>query len=46
MLVIEELDDGHPGITVVDIVAKAGGINNGQTDCNNIILLDSNRNGE
>lgn len=33
VLVVEELDDGHPRITVVDIVAKARGINDGQADC-------------
>lgn len=32
MLVVQELDDGLPRITVVDIVAEAGGINDGQTD--------------
>lgn len=32
MLVVQELDDGLPGVTVVDIVAEAGGINNGQAD--------------
>lgn len=32
VLIIEELDDGLPGITVVDIVTESGGINNGQAD--------------
>lgn len=32
VLVIQELDDGLPGITVVDIVTEAGGINNGQAN--------------
>ena len=29
MLVVEELDDGHPRIAVVDIVTEARGVNNG-----------------
>lgn len=33
MLVVKELNDGHPGISVVHVVAEAGGINNGQADC-------------
>lgn len=32
VLVIQELDDGHPGISVVHVVAKAGGINDSQAD--------------
>lgn len=32
VLVIQELDDGLPGITVVDVVTEAGGINNGQAN--------------
>ena len=32
MLVIQELDDRHPRIAVVDVVAEAGGIDNGQSD--------------
>lgn len=32
VLVIQELDDGLPGVTVVDIVAEAGGINDSQAD--------------
>ena len=32
VLVIEELNDWLPGITVVDIVSKTRGINDGQTD--------------
>lgn len=32
VLVIQELDNGLPRVTVVDIVAKAGGIDDGQTD--------------
>lgn len=34
MLVVEELNDRHPRVAVVDIVTKAGGINDGQSDCN------------
>lgn len=26
VLVVEKLDNGHPGVTVVDVVAEAGGI--------------------
>lgn len=33
VLVIKELDNWLPGVTVVDIVAEAGGINDGQADC-------------
>jgi hypothetical protein len=33
VLVVEELDNGHPRVTVVDIVAKSGGIDDGQSDC-------------
>lgn len=32
MLVVEELDDGHPRVAVVDIVAKAGRVDDGQAD--------------
>jgi len=32
VLIIQELDDGLPGITVVDVVTEAGGINNGQAN--------------
>jgi hypothetical protein len=32
VLVIQELNDGHPRVAVVDIVSKAWGINNGQTN--------------
>lgn len=33
MLIVQELDDGHPRVAVVDVVAKSGGINDGQADC-------------
>ena len=32
MLVVEEFDNGHPRIAVVDVVAEARGINNGQAN--------------
>jgi hypothetical protein len=32
VLVVEEFDNGLPRVTVIDIVAKAGGVNDGQTD--------------
>lgn len=34
VLVVEELDDGHPRVAVVDIVAKARGVDDGQAHCN------------
>ena len=39
MLVIQELDNGLPGVTVVDIVSEAGGINNGQANLNNQLAI-------
>lgn len=30
VLVVKELDNGHPRVSVVDIIAEAGGINDGQ----------------
>jgi hypothetical protein len=38
VLVIQELNDGLPGITVVDVVTEAGGINNGQANCKKRVL--------
>lgn len=32
MLVVHEIDDGGPRVTVVDIVAEAGGVNDGKLD--------------
>ena len=29
MLVVEELDDGHPRVAVVDVVAEARGVDDG-----------------
>lgn len=34
VLVVEELDDGHPRVFVVDIVAEARGVDDGEADCN------------
>jgi hypothetical protein len=33
VLVVEEFDDGHPRIAVVHIVAEAGSVNDGQSNC-------------
>lgn len=32
VLVVEELNDWLPGIAVVDIIAEAGSVDDGQTD--------------
>lgn len=32
MLIVEELDDGHPRIAVVDVIAKARGVDHGEAD--------------
>ncbi len=32
VLVVKEFDDGHPGITIVDIVAKARSIDDREPD--------------
>ena len=32
VLVVEELDDGHPRVTVVDVVSESRGINDGQAN--------------
>jgi hypothetical protein len=32
VLVVEELDDGLPRVAVVDVVAEAGRVNDGQPD--------------
>ena len=32
VLVIKELNYGHPGISVVHVVSKTGGIDNGKSD--------------
>lgn len=41
MLVVEELDDGLPGIAVVDIISEARGINDGQANCRQITLAQA-----
>jgi hypothetical protein len=33
VLVVEELDNGLPRVAVVDVVAEAGGVNDGQANC-------------
>lgn len=33
VLVVEELDDGLPRVTVVDIVAESGRVDDGKSDC-------------
>ncbi len=33
VLVVEELDNRHPGVAVVTIVTESGGVDNGQADC-------------
>jgi hypothetical protein len=33
VLVVEELDDGLPRVAVVDVVAEARGVDNGEADC-------------
>lgn len=37
MLIVEELDDGHPRISVVDVVTETRSVDNGQADCRQII---------
>ena len=32
VLVVEEFDDGHPRVAVVDIVAESGSVDNGESD--------------
>lgn len=38
MLVVKELDDGLPGVAVVDIVTEARRVNDGQADWVNVSL--------
>lgn len=33
VLIVEELDDWHPGVAVVDIVSETRGVDDGQADC-------------
>jgi len=37
-LVVEELDDGHPRVAVVDIVAEARGVDDSQADLEELLL--------
>jgi hypothetical protein len=32
VLVVKKFYDGHPGVTIVHVVSKAGGINDSQAD--------------
>ena len=32
MLIVQEFDDGHPGVAVVDVVAEAGSVDDCQAD--------------
>jgi len=38
MLVVNEVDDGTPRITVIDIVTKAGGVDHGELDLELLLL--------
>jgi len=38
MLVVDEVDDGRPGVTVVDIVAKSGCVNDSELDLELLLL--------
>lgn len=38
VLVVKELDDWHPGVAVVDIVAEARGVDDGQADLEELLL--------
>ena len=33
VLVVNEVDDGRPRVAVVDVVAEARGVNDGEADC-------------
>jgi hypothetical protein len=41
VLVVEKLDNRHPGVAVVDIVAKSGGVNNRQPNYENTLVRAS-----
>lgn len=41
MLIVQELNDWHPGVAVVDIVSKARGINNSQSNCRSVNKTES-----
>lgn len=38
MLVVQELNNGHPRVSVVDIVAETRGVDDGQPDCEHLRL--------
>lgn len=38
MLVVEEVDDGRPAVAVVDVVTKAGRVNDSQLDLELLLL--------
>ena len=38
VLVVEELDDGHPRVPVVHVVTEAGGVDHGQPDLEELFL--------
>jgi hypothetical protein len=46
MLVVEELDDGLPGVAVVDIVAKARRVDDGEADCVAWLILSRGGKGQ
>jgi hypothetical protein len=38
MLVVNEVDDGRPGVAVIDIVSKAGSVNDSELDLKLLLL--------
>lgn len=42
MLVVQELDDGLPRVTVVDIIAKAGGVNDSEANWRTMLVWEYN----
>ena len=38
MLVVDEVDNGRPGITIVDVVAKSGCVDDGELDLELLLL--------
>ena len=38
VLIIHEVDDGGPRVAVIDVVAKAGGINHSELDFERLLL--------
>lgn len=41
VLVVKELDDGLPGITVVHVIAEARSVNDSETDCNASVIANT-----